>query len=336
MLLKTLVLSLCAVLVFACGSQAVKDETQAPAWLLGESKDFPRKQYLFGVGEADSMASAKSRARAEIAKVFTVDIQAHASDSSVYENLNLADGVGATESLAVSQSIATQTKQRVQGIEIPEVWQDKSSKRYYALAVLPRQKTASSLRKDIASLDMATETVLSSAKASGSLFQKIKLSSKAIDLQSKRSLLADQLAVVSLTGNDLSEKYPLQKLVVDRSELLSRITVRTEAEGFESVKMQDVLANALANDGLTVTDSGEHLIVANLTTTGLEPRGAWFYNKASLTVSVFDRQKNSLGGKTWDYKVSATDAALSEIRVIEQASAILEKELAKEFFSLMN
>ncbi|SMF48332.1 LPP20 lipoprotein [Alteromonadaceae bacterium Bs31] len=335
MWVKIVPLSICLMLLSACGSQSHKDEQLSPSWLNGESERYSRSQYLYGVGEADTMTSAKSRARAEIARIFSVDIQAASSDSSIYEILDLGGDEGASESMAVSQTIETRTEQRVQGIEIPEVWKDESSQRYYALAILPRNKTAISLRKDIASLDEATEAVLTSAQASKALFQKAQLANTAIALQSKRSLLADQLSVVALTGNDVAEKWSLQKLAADRSALLSRISVTTRAEGFEHEKMKAVLANTLANDGFTVSQDGEYTIVVNLDATELEPKGAWYYNKATLTVSAFDANNNSLGGNSWDYKVSATDASLSGLRVIEQAKAILAKDLTKSFFSMM-
>jgi len=335
MWMKTILAFFTVMVLTACGSQAVKDEAQSPAWLNGESSQYPRKQYLFGVGEADSMTSAKTRARAEIAKIFTVDIQVNASESSQYENLNLGQDAVATETLSVSQSIETHSQQRLQGIELPEVWQDKTTQRYYALAVLPRLKTASSLRNDINSLDQATESVLASARGSSSLFQKVRLSSDAISLQSQRRQLVDQLTVVALTGNDVPAKWPLQKLIADRNDLLSRITVHPQAEGLESEKMQVALGNALANDGITVSEQGDYTMALSLKATELDPRGAWYYSKASLVVTIYDKNNTNLGGKTWDYKVSATDPSLTKVRVLEGASAILDKELTKAFFSMV-
>lgn len=331
---KLLLVGFCVLVMTACGTQQVKGDQESPSWLYGESNQYPRKHYLFGVGEADTMANAKSRARAEIAKIFSVDIQSESKDSSYYESSSHGEG-GAVESLSVSQSIETNTEQRVQGIEVPEVWQDKNKQRYYALAILPRQKIATTLRNDIASLDSATETVFANARASTSLFQKVRLSSQAIALQGQRGRLADQLSVVALTGNTIVEKWPLQKLLADRADLLSRITVRTLADGLEKKKMKAVLDNVLANDGMRVSDSGEYTIAITLKSTALEPKGAWYYNRASLTVSVIDNENSNLGGHTWDYKVSATDAALSKLRVTEQAAAILNKEFAKIFLGLM-
>lgn len=335
MFAKLVQIGFCALVLTACGSQQVKDEQDNPSWVYGESREYPRKQYLFGVGEADTMTAAKSRARAEIAKIFSVDIQAGSQDHSRYENLNLGHEKGLTESLSVSQSIDINTEQRVQGIEIPEVWLDKNNQRYYALAVLPRQKTAASLRNDITALDSATNTIVTNSRASTSLFHKVRLSSRAIALQRQRSQLADQLSVVVLTGNNVAVKWHLQKMIVDYTDLLSRITVRTLAQGLEKEKMKTVLSNALANDGMTVSEAGEYTIVLTLASSELGPKGAWYYNKATLTVSVIGKEDRTLGGNTWDYKVSATDASLSKIRVMEQAAAILEKELTKEIFSLM-
>ncbi|MBX2857767.1 MAG: LPP20 family lipoprotein [Cellvibrionaceae bacterium] len=332
---QSLLIFLFVGLLLACGSQTQKASHSEPAWLHGESQSFPRKQYVFGVGEADTLSSAKERARAEIAKVFNVAINTSTRDESHYEQLDTRLA-SAKESLVVSQSIVTQSQQRISGIEIPHTWQHPSSRRFYALAVLPRQKTASSLRSNISSLDQATTQVLDEIAAEEhSIFQTVKSLSLAIALQRKRKTLAKQLAVVSLTANRVPDRWNIESLINRRSKALAALNVAVQAAGDQSDKMARILANTLANQGVSVSKNGQYRIGLQLSSQALPAQGAWFYNLASLTVSVYGRDNTPLGGKTWDYKVAATEPGLSEKRIVERATKILEEELVGEFFKLM-
>lgn len=329
---RIIISGLLALIVTACGSQGVKDELSQPAWVMGESTSYPRTSYLTGVGEGDSITVAKSRARAEIAKVFEVDIRAQSSDSSQYESSQLGSLTTESGSLSVSQQLQTQTKQLLRGVETPKVWQDPASKRYYALAILARVKSAAQIRQEISGLDKSTDTLISQANGSQSLFKKIRLSNQAIQLQIKRDMLAKQLAVISATGNTMPSKWAINKMFADRNELVSRVTLSVQATGSEPSKVKTALANALANAGFTVAEQADYRVVADLDSTPLSPKGDWFYSKGVLVLSIFGEGNKNLGGHNWEFKVSSTQAGLTDLRVLEKTRSILDTEAKTKIF----
>lgn len=329
---KNILLAVMVVLfVGACASDNAKNTKVQPDWVMSESQQYPRSKYLTGVGEADTMEDAKSRARAELAKIFNVTVQSTSSDLSTYEQSNGQT----TNALAVSRDINTSTKQRLEGVNVVELWKNPVAQRYYALATLPRQLTGMNLRGDISQLDSATSTLITRIQQSNSLVGKIRLSNETIPLQHKRRILNKQLQVVSLTGQSMPEQWSVEKLQMDRAALIARITITPIATGFSRNKMQTALEDALAGQGFTVIPDGDYQMKVDLDTNPLPRQGKWYYEKANLSLSLVGENKKSLGGYAWDFKVSSSDPTLTELRVLEQAKKRLNTELKTKFFDLL-
>lgn len=332
MTMKIIYGGLLALILSACASQETKP-SGPPSWVMSESQEYPRSRFITGVGEADTMTDAKSRARAEIAKVFNVSIQSTSSDESYFEQ---STGMETYNATAISREIQSSTQQRLEGVKVPEVWQDANNQRYYALAVLPRQITAANLRNDVNQLDDATQSLITNIQNSPSLVQKIRLSGKTIALQQKRALLNRQLQVVSIAGDGVPAKWSADKLMLDRSELISRITVTAMATGKNEQQLQTSLEDALANQGFTVLSSGNYVLKAELDSTALPPQGSWYYEKGSLNISLMGENKQSLGGHVWNFKISSSDPSLTQLRVLEQAKKYLNTELSEKLLDLLD
>ena len=321
-----------------CASQTQTPTPAQPAWVLGESSDYPRSKYLTGVGDADTLNDAKSRARAELAKIFSISIDASSIDKSTFESSQSSQNPtnnSTTNSLAIEQEIRTHTKQLLQGVELAQVWKDETTQRYFALAVLPRIKTGLALRTEIGQLDQAIASQIKQTQATPSLFRKIGQSATAIQLMVKRETLNKQLQVVSALGQGMPASWSLEKLKTDHSALLYRVTITALSTGSDVSQIKTALENTLANSGYQVTPTGDYKITANLTTSPLPRRGDWYYHKAALTISIKGEQHKSLGGHEWNYKVSASDPQLARLRVVEKAKALMDSELNSKLLEII-
>ena len=103
----TRILTATAILLLAACSSAKPGDAR-PEWVNGNSSQYPAATYLTGHGQADNMAAAKDRARADLAKNFSVNVSDTAADSlSRKENsappLGLCLGLSATFFLPSSQ-----------------------------------------------------------------------------------------------------------------------------------------------------------------------------------------------------------------------------------------
>jgi len=318
-----------------CSSQGSKANSEPPKWVFGEAEDYSRKKFLIGMGEADTIREAKSRARAEIAKIFSVEINARSVDKSSYDRSTFNQETHDFNSTSIEQEISAKTRQLLEGVEIAEVWKDGTSRRIYALAVLPRLKTAMSLRTEIEQIDNATREQINLLKKSSSLFRKIRLSSDALTLQQRRYRLNKKLKVISSTGSGVAPIWDLEHMKVDHAQLLSQISIQVVATGEQAEKMQQALSNVLANQGFDVLSEGEYTIRATLNSTELPPQRGWFYQKANLVIDLVGEDKSSLGGHEWNFKVASTERVLTDLRVVEKAKFLLSNELKLKMIALM-
>lgn len=321
-------------LLSACATNGSKDNGKRPDWVMGTSEEYPSKKYITGIGDADTMADAKSRARAELAKTFSVNIQSTSNDRSSY-NLNRDKESYSSNSLSIDREIQSRTKQRLEGVKIAQVWQDEGSLRYYAIALLARQPTTLSLRTEISQLDDSTQELIQRIQKETSLISKIRASAKTIPLQSKRRVLNKQLQVVSTVGQGITPIWSVEKLQHDYEALISRVTITAKASGFKHEQLKINVEDTLGNLNFTVLPQADYLLNANLHVTALPQNNGWYYQKATLSISLSGEGQHKLGGHQWDFKVSATEQSLSELRVLEKAQQILSSELEEKIFELI-
>jgi len=314
----------------AC-SQATKPDAR-PGWILGQDAKYPSSGYLLGRGQGDNLAIAKDRARADLAKNFSVNVSERLKDISAYTQGATAP---AKNSLDVSRSLSTRTDEMLLGVEIGETWQDPVTQEYYALAVLSRLKTDVALRQQISDLDASTRSYLNQAQANNDLFVKIANATRAVDAQTTRTGLQQELQVVDITGRGLPPIWPLGQLQADRSALLARLKISAAATGQDAATVQPILAGALANAGFTVTGSGDYTMTANLNYANLSLRGdGWYWITGTLQVTLDANNGGQAHGiHRWEVKVSATDPQLVHQRLMDQVALDLDTDIQTTILS---
>jgi TolB-like protein len=118
-----------------------------PDWVLNkEHPSFPQGRFLVGVGFSDrTSTSADESARSNLAKTLNVRIRSTMKD------------VSTTEKIHVESVIETEVDTVLRGVEIKEGWLDQSKGVYYSLAVVERNKAASSIQARISEIESALQ-----------------------------------------------------------------------------------------------------------------------------------------------------------------------------------
>jgi len=167
-----------------------------PDWITGESKKYPKKDYILGVGIGYSVDAAKSAARAEIAKVFSVTIE----QVSVDTNKESTSQKGSkkefkSEVSAQTQTVATTTG-TLEGVEIADTSFNRKTKDYYALAVLSKAKVRQRLSSQIEDQEEGIDQQVSTGKQASSNLEKVRAFSAALKMWDKKDELVAKRSVV--------------------------------------------------------------------------------------------------------------------------------------------
>ncbi|MBI5209751.1 MAG: LPP20 family lipoprotein [Elusimicrobia bacterium] len=191
------------------GAAAAKDPK--PEWINGASSEYPRSKYVTGVGLADKEQEAKDRARAEISKVFRVEIDARSADHLSEASTTSESGKDKKSTYNFAQTIAfdvkTTAKQVQEGVEVVENWRDPASKGYYALAVLEKEKAAAIIRDKIEEIDKQAEEWRNQLDAAGEKLPKIKAAMKFLAVLKGRDQLNAQYRILDAAGKGLPSPF---------------------------------------------------------------------------------------------------------------------------------
>lgn len=318
----------------ACSS--VKPADVRPDWVAGTSAAYPAAAYLTGRGEADMLPVAQDRARADLAKTFSVNVSEQSNDQSSYSQSNAGATPVMQNTMDVSRNISTRTDAVLQGVAISDTWQDPQTHVYHVLATLSRSKAGTALRQQIADLDAGTRASLNAAQGSTDLFDKIAAAGQAVDAQQARAALQRSLQVVDITGQGMPPEWPLAKLQADRAALLKQLQVSAVADGRNADAVKKVLAGSLAGAGFTVADAAPYTMTASLDYTTLQPQGGWYWITGTLQVSLSGTDSRAHGIRRWDLKVSGTDPQLAEQRVMDQVAQYLQSDIQKTLLDFAN
>jgi hypothetical protein len=317
-------------------SGCASSKPSTPDWITGDSARFSSAQYLIGRGQASTQEEAKDRARADVAKIFQVAVVASSED--LQRSKSGPTGTPQYEQQA-SRSISTRTDQIISGIQIAELWQDPATKSYYALAVLPRLQTAASLRQQISQLDEATADHIGQSRKNSDLFLKIAAASQAVGTQRERESLQKSLQVVDLTGRGTASKWNSAMLQSDLDELLKRVKIAPRVTADSTSGLAEVLDGALANAGFMI-ETGQHpdfVLQARMELTDLGQQQGWYWQRGELEISLAETSTGRVrGSRRWTVKSSATDRQSSVMRAMNQADAILKKELRTAIIDMVN
>jgi len=308
----------------ACSS--AKPGDGRPDWVNGNPSQYPASAYLTGHGQSDNMATARDRARADLAKNFTVDVSEQSTDTSSFSQ-HSTDAGPAKNNLDVSRNIKTRTDQVLSGVEISQTWQDPQSLQYYALATLSRAKAGAALRQQIGDLDAGTSAALNQAQSSSDLFDKIAAATEAVDAQQTRSGLQKELQVVDPSGMGIPSSWPLSRLQADRSALLKQLQITPAADGRDADATKKVLAGALSDSGFTVADGANYTMTANLDYSDLPPQDGWYWISGTLRVTMNGMDSRAHGVRRWDLKVSGSSKELAQQRLMDQVAQFLQQDI---------
>jgi hypothetical protein len=306
-----------------------------PDWVAGESAQYKKAQYLIGRGQASGQEEAKDRARADLAKIFQVAIVAESDDIQKYKS----DAGGEQYESQVMRRTSTQTSQIIRGIQLAELWQDPADRNYHALAILPRQQTAASLRQQISQLDEDTGNHIERSQKSEDQFLKIAAANQAVESQQERESLQKMLQVVDITGRGVEPRWSSETLRAGLDGLLKRVRIASQVANDGTPGLADVVSGALAKAGFMI-ETGEKpdfVLRSQLKLDDLGMKDGWYWQRGVLEVTLSEASTGRVRGtRRWNIKGNAPDRQSAATRTLNQADAVLKQELRGAIIDMAN
>ncbi len=317
----------------------IRQDSSKPDWIDGSSMEYPRQQYLVGVGMADDRQTAEDRARGEIAKIFDTVVTVN-TDSSISQG----EGTAAQSnsfSQSVSQTVQTASKKALQDVQVVEGWHDDATQQYYALAVLNRQKAEAAIKDKIQGLDGQAKTWYGQLQASTEKLARVKAAMKLLALFKARQNLNNELRVVDATGQGVPNPIDEAAVRPVAAKALASLDVVVALSGEQSGQIQTGLIDGLSAFGIEATTAAggpaDILLDGTLSTQPLQGDGsAWRWARSNMTVSLRDgaTAKTFLQFVVTDRESSADyDEAVrrSQVALAKKASAQVQDAISNYF-----
>lgn len=291
---RSLSLLFSCLLLLSCSSNSSR-----PDWVDNPSNSYSESDYLTAVGQSDKRDRASKSAIANIAEIFSVNVNAQTATLTEATKQQSVLGISTESSTFLRRNIETETQQAISGIEIKKTWLSPQGE-YYALAVLNKRKAALSLNETIMELDEASLKLIEFSR-NGATNELASLNAlrEARDLQLIRTMANVQLAQVGVSGigTDFSD-LKLEQMIVEKLASIKMSVV------VDSVRHKRTLQGGLAQLGITVVDYSNLQVTADIDITEPTLIDGWYWVRGSYALSVADNGI-MLSHKRWPVKISA-------------------------------
>lgn len=258
---------------------------ERPDWLRDPSREFPRAAFMAAVGEGPSQEKAADKARAELAKSFSLTV---AAQSRSYASETVAGKASAFEA-EVSEEVRTSTEKVLEGVDVPRFWQDGDA--HYALAVLDRVHALEILKDKLAELDAEASRLAAELPAAEGRFSRLKLAVRLTELLKARRFLNSDYRQLNPAGKGIPAPEEAVKAQAEARKAVSQVAIRVEAVTEASEPAALRLSQALSQRGLRAglrSPESADLVVRVEGETALEkPRDlTWYWARGRLGVEV--------------------------------------------------
>lgn len=329
--MRKLGFALCGVFLLLTSGCAPK----VPDWIAGHSPNYPEDAWLIGVGSAEKRQDAEDRARAALARIFSVSIQSTQSSSeSVWLN-RLASGERSGYEQKASSKLITTTNRILTGARIAEVW-EKQPREIYALAVLDRSRAAHPLRQELADIDLAISNDLTSAKKQTHAIERLASYLRALQRYKRRDQLAADLAILVPSGYVVAAPASAAEVAGWAEKTAADIRLDLKLAGDEKGVVEGAMISALAKLGLVprVNQPGDMQIDARIQLEPYQGNGPLHWVMATVETRFLLPDGQPLDALRKSVREGSQVESRARILALEKIGDALATAVVQKLFSL--
>ncbi|NGP87534.1 LPP20 family lipoprotein [Fodinibius halophilus] len=338
LLLSFIPLLVMAMVGSSCATMAQSESSnELPSWVNNPEEQFSDQQYLMAVGSAPSRQEAKNQAHANLAKIFVSKVEVDENTVQEFEETNSSDGeTTIKERTYLITDSNIQSDQQMKNVQIEEVYEADNGT-FYALAVMDRMKTSQMYTEEINRRQNAIKSYQKKAEQTGSKLEQLIYMKQALMHARMNKMLANQRAIlVGTTTQGISEDTSVPAISQAYRMAKKECTIRIKGEEIpREVKL--TLARELQNEGFTISQSGDNVVVdiaLNLTMKPIDMgrENAKFFQWALQVES----QNKETGSYFSTYSVRGREGGMNKANAKERTTQAIQKKISSEFYDFIN
>ena len=314
----------------ACFLFAAKNKM--PEWITLPSGVYPAEKYMNGTGSGTNRETAELEAVRNLSSVFGQTVKSNTAASKKMERALSEGKVSFSSAENLQQNITSQIEaENLIGIEIAEYFYNKPEKKWYAVAILEREKTAAVYQKYIEKNDAAVRKAIKESEKNPGTFYGYSEICFAAEIASENDKLVKNLTVIDFeSGNEISKKVvSLQNTQLAKKKFAENITIYVQISGDRDNKIKSAFQDIFSKYGFKTSPSKkEKYTLEGKYSSEISQKGKITYCVYSLDLDFSDvLQAESL----FAINLKGREGSLSESDATNRTYRTLEKDIGTQF-----
>lgn len=314
----------------ACFLFAAKNKM--PEWITLPSGVYPAEKYMNGTGSGTNRETAELEAVKNLSSVFGQTVKSNTAASKKMERALSEGKVSFSSAENLQQNITSQIEaENLIGIEIAEYFYNKPEKKWYAVAILEREKTAAVYQKYIEKNDAAVRKAIKESEKNPGTFYGYSEICFAAEIASENDKLVKNLTVIDFeSGSEISKKIvSLQNTQLAKKKFAENITIYVQISGDKDNKIKSAFQDIFSKYGFKTSPSKkEKYNLEGKYSSEISQKGKIIYCVYSLDLDFSDvLQAESL----FAINLKGREGSLSESDATNRTYRTLEKDIGTQF-----
>lgn len=314
----------------ACFLFAAKNKM--PRWITLPSDVYPAEKYMNGTGSGKNRETAELEAVRNLSSVFGQTVKSNTAASKKMEQALSEGKVSFSSAENLQQNITSQIEaENLIGIEIAEYFYNKPEKKWYAVAILEREKTAAVYQKYIEKNDAAVRRAIKESEKNPGTFYGYSEICFAAEIASENDKLVKNLTVIDFeSGSEISKKIvSLKNTQLTKKKFAENITIYVQISGDKDNKIKSAFQDIFSKYGFKTSPSKkEKYNLEGKYSSEISQKGKIIYCVYSLDLDFSDvLQAESL----FAINLKGREGSLSESDATNRTYRALEKDIGTQF-----
>lgn len=314
----------------ACFLFAAKNKM--PRWITLPSDVYPAEKYMNGTGSGTNRETAALEAVRNLSSVFGQTVKSNTAASKKMERALSEGKVSFSSAENLQQNITSQIEaENLIGIEIAEYFYNKPEKKWYAVAILEREKTAAVYQKYIEKNDAAVRKAIKESEKNPGTFYGYSEICFAAEIASENDKLVKNLTVIDFErGSEISKRIvSLQNTQLTKKKFAENIIIYVQISGDKDNKIKSAFQDIFSKYGFKTSPSKkEKYNLEGKYSSEISQKGKIIYCVYSLDLDFSDvLQAESL----FAINLKGREGSLSESDATNRTYRTLEKDIGTQF-----